>query len=121
MKLLIHHVHEQAPRRPVGYFEDVIGAGRRDGEWLDISDDDYRRLVEKYRPGPVALVASAFAAGAAWAAAGFSLADEPTREHRAATCAACTLYEPESGRCLECGCGVLKLWIATERCPIGKW
>jgi hypothetical protein len=28
---------------------------------------------------------------------------------------------PSGVRCMKCGCGGLKLELATERCPVGKW
>ncbi len=43
------------------------------------------------------------------------------RAERQSTCDVCEHYEPKQARCKICGCGGLKLDLATERCPIGKW
>lgn len=62
-----------------------------------------------------------------WAAAGLPLADRATRRSRAALCASCKHWCPTGnlglGECLApgCGCTRAKWWLATERCPLGKW
>jgi hypothetical protein len=52
MKLKISKIYEIASSRPDGYVEDVIQSGEisEDGQWLDISKQEYERLVDKYRP-----------------------------------------------------------------------
>ena len=40
---------------------------------------------------------------------------------RRAICMACEFHDVQQNRCTKCGCGGLKLELATERCPIGKW
>jgi hypothetical protein len=61
----------------------------------------------------------------AWARHGFPIASEEVRVERQATCDACMWWQQDaffgSGRCLKCGCSVLKLALATAKCPIGKW
>jgi hypothetical protein len=45
---------------------------------------------------------------------------------RKSICQACEFWSPEgfrgTGKCTKCGCSTwVKLRMATERCPIGKW
>jgi len=61
-----------------------------------------------------------------WAASGFKVADDATYRERVAICEGCQYWrgegnEPGTGRCGKCGCSGLKLCLATERCPEGKW
>lgn len=63
-----------------------------------------------------------------WAGSGFKLADEETVKQRQAICNDCPYWEDTGligwgfGRCGKCGCaGHLKLGIAVEKCPLGKW
>ncbi len=44
-------------------------------------------------------------------------------ERRLALCQACEHFDPVPQRCRQCGCGRLKLELATERCPLvpPKW
>lgn len=49
------------------------------------------------------------------------LAPEPVREQRLAICEACEFFDANQRRCTKCGCGGLKVHLATERCPVGKW
>lgn len=60
-----------------------------------------------------------------WAKAGFSIADETEVARRKASCTSCRYWNPTArlgmGKCLKCGCTSLKLKLATEKCPIGKW
>jgi hypothetical protein len=42
-------------------------------------------------------------------------------ERRQSICDVCPEWDPARNRCTKCGCGGLKLSLATEACPIGKW
>ena len=50
--VLISAIHEVAPDRPAGYVDEVLAAGTAvttpDGEFVDIPDEVYDSLVEKY-------------------------------------------------------------------------
>lgn len=47
---------------------------------------------------------------------------EAQKEACLAVCAGCDKWEPQAGRCLECGCfTALKSRLATEQCPLGRW
>jgi hypothetical protein len=62
-----------------------------------------------------------------WARAGFRTASAETAAARAAICADCEFWAKDArfglGKCRAkgCGCTSLKLWLATEKCPKGKW
>jgi hypothetical protein len=44
------------------------------------------------------------------------------QNRRLAICHACEFWDPKQGRCSKCGCfGAWKTWLASQRCPIGKW
>lgn len=61
------------------------------------------------------------------AAAGFPQVDSEVHFQRSATCALCQLpdgtfgWDAHAQRCRVCGCYALKLHLATEHCPIGRW
>ena len=62
-----------------------------------------------------------------WAKAGAPLASKPIRKARLAVCATCEYYDPKGnwgmGQCRApgCGCTKVKAFLATSRCPKGKW
>ena len=60
-----------------------------------------------------------------WSKAGFPVADEQVIAARRATCVACPEWDGTArlgaGKCGKCGCSQFKWWLATERCPLGKW
>ncbi len=50
------------------------------------------------------------------------MATTEERERRQAICDVCPEWDVQQRRCKKCGCnGNLKLALATESCPIGKW
>lgn len=82
------------------------------------------------RPSPVGIwlkIARAVVAVQIWAKAGFPVAAFAVRLERRAICEACPAWRPKGnlglGECVDprCGCSRLKRWLATERCPAGKW
>jgi hypothetical protein len=54
-----------------------------------------------------------------WAGAGFPVADAATIDLRRTTCGACAEWTGLT--CRRCGCTALKWWLATAKCPAGKW
>jgi hypothetical protein len=62
-----------------------------------------------------------------WQRAGFKIAPLEERERRGGICDLCPHWKPEGnwglGECTApgCGCTRAKVWLATERCPLGKW
>ncbi len=62
-----------------------------------------------------------------WAKSGFAVASEEVLQQRLDICQACQHWRGTrggtllTGRCNKCGCSGLKLGLASEACPIGKW
>lgn len=62
-----------------------------------------------------------------WAATGFQVVDQPVFAARLETCRGCPKWDEAArggrGKCRHhtCGCTKLKLWLASEVCPLGKW
>jgi len=61
-----------------------------------------------------------------WVAGGFSTATEKQLEARQAICESCEFWTASAfagtGACRKCGCStMLKLKLATAKCPIDKW
>lgn len=66
----------------------------------------------------------------AWAAKDWMRSGMPVTTHdvvqsRLETCRTCGYWSGESSpfhtACRKCGCTGIKMWMATSRCPIGKW
>ncbi len=44
------------------------------------------------------------------------------QDRRLVICHACEFWDAAQSRCSKCGCfGAWKTWLASQRCPIGKW
>ena len=62
-----------------------------------------------------------------WKRAGMPISPRAVREARTAVCNACTYWNPKGnwglGACEYpgCGCTKAKRFLATSRCPAGKW
>lgn len=122
MTIPLSHIHERAKTRPPGYIEDVLASGVVNGDQITIDDEAFARLVAKYNPpSPLSMAGGLVKSLVAWASAGFPTVDESTLQERSAQCAICPRWDARAGRCLECGCAGLKHWLATERCPLGRW
>lgn len=82
-------------------------------------------------PEPIPLTELArngLTAASRWAVAGFPVVNEQTYTARVQTCHACAdaqgvpVWSNDGiGHCRVCGCTGLKRYLATERCPAGKW
>lgn len=82
-------------------------------------------------PDPGEIAQNFGQAMARWTAAGFPTVTREVYQRRTAICQGddgrpkCEHWKPGklpwSGRCRKCGCTKLKHWLATERCPVGKW
>ena len=145
MKIRLKEIDIRANQRPSGYKEDLLAHGKINGEFLEISGDDYMKMRLKYSttpiPSPVNCCGgktpssgsfppilqqaknAAMAAGrVAGAIIGGSkvLASEETVKTRETTCDGCEFKR--ENRCLKCGCQwKVKIRLATEKCPVGKW
>jgi len=89
-----------------------------------------KRIAEDVRASRVGVVAPTTAemaknftsSMARWVGAGFKTVDEELYNKRLLTCRECEHWkEAGIGRCMKCGCAGIKLWLATEKCPIDKW
>ena len=60
-----------------------------------------------------------------WAKGGFATVSKEGLDSRMETCRACPNWiegrELINSKCAKCGCSGLKLFLSTEKCPIGKW
>ena len=123
MKLsLSRHILPRLDHRPEGYLRDIFAnTSVIYGDYIEIPDAKYKQLVEKYQSGPTLtdLLANFTGAMARWASSGFPLVTKETFDARFATCSACEHWAGKT--CRKCGCTKLKLWLATERCPLDKW
>jgi hypothetical protein len=74
-------------------------------------------------PTLVELAANFTKATARWIKAGLPVATKAETKARKAICLICEHHRPDATflKCAKCGCSKVKLWLATERCPIGKW
>jgi hypothetical protein len=120
-----------------GFHADVTrGATRRPDLAWAIEPAHWFSTLARYRrhatPAPAEptlaeLAANFTSAVARWIGAGAPVVAEATYHARAAACAACSLWDASAraglGKCQApgCGCTKLKRWLATERCPLGKW
>lgn len=128
MRLRLEDIRLKAEIRGVGYFEDVVSRGAVDGEWLELSEEAYNDLLQKYRQPPRLIDQAASLVGAVsrFARSGFTATPPEILAAREATCRACPEWEAKAlkntGRCRKCGCSTwAKLRMASESCPLGKW
>lgn len=80
-----------------------------------------RREAGPPLPSIPQMIANFGASMAKWAASGFRTVPQATFERRLATCSTCEQWDGARLRCRKCGCKQIKLHLATERCPLGKW
>ena len=50
MKIKLESLKQMSLHRPEGYYEDVINHGIVEDNFLEITQEDYGKLLEKYRP-----------------------------------------------------------------------
>jgi DNA-binding FadR family transcriptional regulator len=121
----LSHLAERAQGMPEGYLAEVLEKGSVKGDALEIADEQYHALIDKYSPEPsLAEMAANFTqAVARWVKAGFPVTTEKAIKSRKTICHSCEHHRPDAlvMKCAKCGCAKVKIWLATERCPIGKW
>jgi hypothetical protein len=121
MRIRLRYVVDAVPTKPDGYLAAVLAAGRVDGEWVELSDDDYLELATRFPPLSTAKASSVVRSAVRWIAHGLHVAPEALQWERSCVCALCPAWDAGRRRCNECGCTSLKHWLATERCPLGRW
>lgn len=128
MNLRISKVHDAAPNRPPGYVDDVMSRGVVDGEWLELPDEEYAALIQKYSPQPELPSAAAMAKNAATALrdelkariSGLPEIEAEEVSRRLEICHGCEFFT--QGRCAKCGCFMkFKSRLRSQHCPEGKW
>lgn len=114
-------IRATAPHRPPGYLDEMLAAGTIDGDTITFDDATHAALTAKYRPTRLEMAKNLARAVANWVAAGFPIVDQKTFDLRAGPggCQTCPHARPvgEKFGCAICGCGEVKLWLATEQCP----
>jgi hypothetical protein len=120
-------------QRPKGYRDHVLSFGKIvDGRvWLKPEDHtylcNYYRSKEIQEPRITESAKFLTKSLKQWAKAGFPVADKQTVKARKQSCINCGFWNAEArmglGKCThqKCGCTKIKWWLATEKCPIGKW
>lgn len=121
-----------------GFQRAVLARAKIEGGMLSIASEDWHELIRlhvirtnrsTYIPEPTALELAANFTGALarWSAAGFPTVSAEAYAARGAVCDTCAHWQPQArlglGKCAApgCGCTSLKRWLATEKCPLGKW
>lgn len=136
MRLTLRNIRNAIPERAEGYYEEVLACGTIVCDELEITDEAYLALKQKYdalpQPSPLPLrekLKNLAAAAARWVKYGLPIVDQKTLEERAAKCqgtedrpqCAFWLSDRTIPQCAICGCGGVKHELATESCPMGKW
>ena len=137
-------VREQWADYPEAWVKWMLGQAERESDRFGWNERFFNHSLEFVRrtmvpsphvptreiqTGPTALQMAGTAAKAAvdWIAGGMKVVDEATWQQRIAICAGCELWDAEArfglGKCQhpQCGCTKVKQWLATEKCPLGKW
>lgn len=120
------YLKQRARRRPPEFLREALELATVDGEFLCWPEEVFNGLRERYpaqdEPGIAELASNLAGATALWVLAGCPATPDRDLQARRVTCAACPDHQPElPQKCRLCGCTALKLELATERCPVGKW
>lgn len=140
LRLTPERIDEAAQHRAPGFAEAVRRLAEHDGTHYHLELKVWHQLTLDHLPNrpplagePSAVDLATRAAFAAWRAARAAahgaavLVDADTYAARTSACTACTYWDGSSrlglGTCNHhgCGCTKLKRWLATERCPAGRW
>jgi hypothetical protein len=128
----LEELRAAAARRPRGYYDHVVSMGRVAAGRVWLTPEIHTQLANYYRsalPEPKfsEMSRNFSAAIARWAKSGFSVASRTQVKDRQQTCESCRLWDGSArsgwGKCrhTKCGCTMIKWWLASERCPDGKW
>jgi hypothetical protein len=146
MLLKVHHLASEK-----GWREEVISAIARYEGQFEIDSDSWKEICGKYEKQPSTAPTSVLpasqpshglkpvtaepkfsemtknftAAVGSWIKAGMPVVSEDIFQSRLSTCASCDHWSGDArmgfGKCKVCGCTRLKHWLATSKCPAGKW
>ena len=144
LKIPLADIAAFATNRPESYRTALLAAGIIENGKLLIEADVCARIHAEHPP-PISVAVTPqvslpslpelgrnfLAATAAWAKAGFPLRTSAKTAEILTICKgsedglqpACPEWLGDAliPRCRKCGCTALKPWLATEKCPLGKW
>jgi hypothetical protein len=133
LKLPFDRLAAACGTRPPEFCERVKACGRINGDRFEITSVEWNMIAADYigaaqhEPTANELAANFGRAVSRWLVAGMPVSDEATYMRRSSVCDNCTYWDGGArlglGTCKApgCGCTRLKRWLATERCPLGKW
>lgn len=106
--------------------KEFLEGARQAQAWVALTAEAYRRLTgapgepkEVQELTTMELVMSFRKATARWAAAGFPLVSQAVFLQRLQACRGCPHWiRSFIPKCKVCGCRALKLWLASESCPL---
>lgn len=120
--------------RPPGFCAEIRTLGTFEGDMFEVDRVHWFAITRKHvtRSAPTAPTISEMlinfsGAMARWFGSGLALATREQWAERMRICGGCQHWSPEAraglGHCTApgCGCTKLKHWLATEKCPLGKW
>ena len=142
MKIPIDHIVRMQAKRNSAFAVELWNHAEREGDFAIIDPqrlgvllgkhpkvgvDAASRMVELAEPTITELASSFATALGKWASLGFPIAGKASYEARCLACSKCEHWSDDArlglGKCSApgCGCTRLKRWLATEKCPLGKW
>lgn len=105
-----------------------MAAGTVDGDALVMDDARYADFRSRYSddgPSLDQLASNFIGAVARFVKQGLPVVSKDEFSARLTICESCpnwqTIGETALKRCTQCGCLKLKIWLGSEKCPIGKW
>lgn len=122
-----------AQDRPKGYKEMVLKYSKVWGGRIWMTPQDHQRIRNYYlyqrpmEPSLGDMTKNLFRSLSTWAMQGFPIANEKQIEKRRNACLNCVYWDRKArngfGKCnhSKCGCTQVKWWLASEKCPDGKW
>ncbi len=136
--VMLAHEHRVEKNLPIPHnweqwVEDQI-CRATDGACIEIDAESAAKAAAELSPSWLKMATHFAGAMFKWAASGFSVVSWDTFKERMTQCRGdeeagvprCQYYHPSQGgwslvHCGACGCARQKLFLATERCPKGKW
>lgn len=98
-----------------------------DDSLLAVCPNFIQRIMNLQEPSVADLAKNFGGALSRWFAAGLPIVSKDEYARRAKICDSCPHWDAAAraglGKCKhkKCGCTSFKRWLATEKCPIGKW
>lgn len=122
-------LEEMALLRPAGYLERALALSFSEDDGLVIfTREAFATLKAEYGDFTPSLRQKAEGLAASlsrWASEGLPVTSPELLTSRRESCAGCKWFRPSRvpwlAGCRRCGCSGIKLHMATERCPLGKW